>query len=189
MPVDFSAAAEHYALMLKELGIQGDGKTPERYVRALAEFANGEGPEHYLSTQFEEAGTQPRLIVVTDAPFTSLCEHHMLPFWGVATIGYLTKPGGRVVGLSKLPRALQGLARRPQLQERLTEDLADALMGCLDAAGAAVTVRGIHTCMALRGVRTGLDSAMVTTARRGALDEDTTYRREYDAISLHTSRP
>lgn len=187
--IDIAAAAKHYELMLQKLGIHGDDKTPIRYVRALAEFTKWEEPEEHLSVQFDEVGNEQQLIVVTDVPFVSLCEHHMLPFWGTATIGYLTRPCGNVVGLSKLPRALQALARRPQLQERLTRDMADELMRVLDAFGSAVTIRGIHTCMALRGVRTGTDAQMITTVRRGGLLEPSPHRQEFDALSLRTPWP
>lgn len=182
MPVNIDAAAEHYRAMLEVLGIAGDEKTPLRYVRALVELTGGGTPEQHLSVQFNEIGNNPQLITVTGIPFTSICKHHMLPFWGTANIGYLPKPGGHIVGLSKLPRALNELAHQPQLQEQLGDQLVDAIMTSIDAAGAAVTIRATHTCMALRGATTGPTTYMVTTTRRGELLESP-YREEFSALT------
>lgn len=182
MPVNIDAAAEHYRAMLKALGIAGDEKTPLRYVRALVELTGGGMAQKHLSTQFDGTGNNPQLITVIGVPFTSMCKHHMLPFWGTASIGYLPKPGGRVVGLSKLPRALSELAHQPQLQEQLGDQLVDAIMDSIDAAGAAVTIRATHACMALRGIATGPVASMVTTTRRGELLESP-YREEFTSLT------
>jgi GTP cyclohydrolase I len=179
---DLDEAASHYAAMLAVLGVTGDARTPMRYVRALVEMTRGGDPAEHLAVQFDPVGDDPQLITVTDIPFVSLCEHHMLPFWGHATVGYLPKPGGRVVGLSKVARALHELARRPQLQEALGTQLVDALMSGLNAAGAAVSIRSTHTCMALRGAATGPAAAMVTTLHRGELLRDP-YRAEFNAVA------
>ncbi len=166
---DLDKAAMHAAAMLDALGIRGDDKTPGRLVRALDELAAGRhtDPGRHLEVQFPPTATEPGLIVVTDVPFTSLCEHHLLPFTGVATVAYLPTPGSPIVGLSKLARLVQEYAARPQVQERLTDQVATALHLGLKARGAACAVRGVHSCMALRGARTGLSAAMVTVQYAG----------------------
>lgn len=182
MLTNMITAAGHYKAMLDLLGIEGDTTTHMRYVKALVEMTGGQDPAEHLAVQFDPISDDPQLIAVTGVPFVSLCEHHMLPFWGRATIGYLPKTGGRVVGLSKLSRALHDLARRPQIQERLGTQLVDALMTSLNAAGAAVSLRATHACMALRGAATGPDAAMVTTIHRGDLRLDP-YRAEFNATA------
>ena len=119
------------------------------------------------------------MVLVKDITFASLCEHHLLPFIGKAHIAYL--PNGKVVGLSKIPRAVDALAHRPQVQERMTEDLADLLMEELDARGVAVILEATHTCMATRGVRkTG--SIMTTSSMRGAFRTNPATRSELLAL-------
>ena len=108
-------------------------------------------------------------VIVRDISFASLCEHHLLPFFGKVHIGYV--PNGSIVGLSKLARVVEVVARRPQVQERLTEQLADLLMQRLHARGAAVVVEAVHTCMTIRGVR-NQTSVCLTSALRGTLKED-----------------
>jgi GTP cyclohydrolase I len=166
--VHVGAAIEYAADMLDALGIAGDNETPGRLVRALHELTHGrlEDPRAHLQVQFPPPASKPGLIVVTDVPFTSVCEHHVLPFTGVATVAYLPSPGAKIVGLSKLARLVQGYAARPQVQERLTDQVVTALMDVLDPEGAACAVRGVHSCMALRGARTGVSAAM-TTAQYG----------------------
>lgn len=166
-------AVRHCRAMLAALGIDGahDGRTPTRYVRALAELTRGlrVDPREHLATQFPPVSAEPGIIVVQGVPFTSVCEHHILPFHGTATVAYLPKPGADIVGLSKLARLVAEYAARPQVQERLTEQVVSAIMDELPAAGAAAVVRGTHTCMGLRGACTGMTAAMVTTAVAGEL--------------------
>lgn len=174
-------AAEHCAKMLAALGIAGDGDTPTRLVRALDELAAGRhvDPRRHLQVRF--TGTaRPGLIVVTDIGFISLCEHHVLPFPGVATVAYLPKPGDQVVGLSKLARVVKEYAANTQLQERLTDEILAAIVEELRPQGAAVAVRGKHSCMSLRGARAGDGSAMATYRYAGALEADP-WRREFHA--------
>jgi GTP cyclohydrolase IA len=167
-------AVEHAAKMLAALGIHGDDQTPLRLVRALDELAGGRDldPRRHLAVRFPPVTTRPTLVVVTDVPFVSVCEHHVLPFHGHATVAYLPEAGQDIVGLSKLSRLVVEQAARPQVQERLTEQIVDALVEVLEPAGAAVAVRGSHSCMAHRGARAGADAAMVTTQYAGALETD-----------------
>lgn len=180
--VDLAAAEDHARGLLKALGIHGDDDTPGRMARALHELAAGRlgDPRRHLAVQFPPASTDPGLIVVTDVPFVSLCEHHILPFAGVATVAYLPCPDSQIVGLSKLARLVQEYAARPQVQERLADQVVTALQDVLDPRGAACAVRGSHTCMALRGARTGMGSAMTTVQFAGELQADP-WRSEFNA--------
>lgn len=139
--------------------------TPARFVRAFGELTAGydEDPATILGRVFEEPYDAP--VTVTGIPFWSLCEHHLLPFCGTADVTYV--PDGRVVGLSKLSRLVQCFARRLQMQERMTRQIADALEQHLGARGVRVVVRGHHTCMAARGART--PATMETRIERGSL--------------------
>jgi GTP cyclohydrolase I len=119
------------------------------------------------------------MVVVRDIEFASMCEHHLLPFTGVAHVAYV--PEGRVVGLSKIPRVVETLARRPQLQERLTQQIADLLMDRLAAKGVAVVVEGSHSCMTIRGVRKP-GSTFVTSAMVGIFRDRHATRAEFLAL-------
>lgn len=166
--------------MLAALGIHGDELTPDRLVRALDELTYGrsQDPRRHLAVQFPPTSGEPGPVVVEDVPFTSVCEHHVLPFTGVATVGYLPRPGQPIVGLSKLARLVQEYAARPQVQERLTDQVVTALLDTLNPAGAACAVRGVHSCMTLRGARTGQSAAMTTVQYAGTMGGDP-YRREF----------
>lgn len=180
---DLAAAARHATAMLAALGIAGvDDQTPMRFVRALDEMAAGRelDPTRHLAVEFPPVSKDPGLVVVTDLPFVSICEHHLLPFTGVVTVGYLPAVDAPIVGLSKLARLVQEYAARPQVQERLTEQIAAALDRPDRARGAACAVRGVHSCMALRGARTGDQVAMVTSQYLGALAVDP-YRAQFNA--------
>lgn len=181
---DLEKAALHATAMLEALDIAGDEQTPMRLVRALDELTRYRftSPDAHLGVRFPPpiAGGTPGLIVVTDIPFTSVCEHHLLPFSGVATVAYLPERGQRIVGLSKLARVVKEFAGRPQVQERLTGNIAAAIHQLLDADGAACAIRATHSCMALRGACTGLGSAMVTVSYAGDLDRGP-WRAEFNA--------
>ncbi len=154
---------------------EGLVETPDRVARMYAEvFA---GLHHDPRTHLRKLFTQKydELVLVKDIRFESFCEHHLLPFIGSAHVAYI--PNGRVVGLSKIPRVVDTLARRPQLQERLTEDLADLLMSELNAKGVAVVIEASHSCMTIRGVRKP-GSTMVTSALRGACKDRAATRAE-----------
>ncbi|MGF1632668.1 MAG: GTP cyclohydrolase I FolE [Phycisphaerae bacterium] len=150
--------------------------TPNRVARAYGELFAGlyENPRRHLSTVFDEEHQE--IVVLRDIPFHSLCEHHLLPFTGNAHVGYL--PNGKVVGLSKLARLVEGYARRPQVQERLTSQIADALHEELDAAGVGVVIEASHTCMTMRGISKP-GSKMITSALRGTFRSDPRSRAEF----------
>ena len=183
--VDILGAEVAARTMLESLGIQGDAHTPMRLVRALNELAGTRhlDPRRHLEVTFPPMSSEPGLIVVTDIPFTSLCEHHLLPFHGVATVGYLPGTGHQIAGLSKLARVVQDYAGRPQVQERIADQVAMSIYMAKTLGpprGAACAVRGIHSCMALRGPRTGQSSAMTTVQYAGELLIEP-YRSEFNS--------
>jgi GTP cyclohydrolase IA len=153
--------------------------TPERVADAYAYLFAGlsEDPTRHLEIGFMESARDT--ILVRDIPLASLCEHHLLPFTGKAHLGYA--PNGRVVGLSKLARLVEGYARRPQLQERLTAQIADALYENLGSRGSIVVIEADHTCMTARGVQKP-GSITVTSAVRGIYEEDEALRAETMAL-------
>jgi GTP cyclohydrolase I len=155
---------------------QGLVATPERVARMYAELFEGlrEDPKQHLAVGFDVAHEE--MVILKDIPFYSVCEHHFMPFHGIAAVGYL--PDGRVVGVSKLARVVEGYARRPQLQERLTGQVADALMEALDPDGVAVVIEAEHLCMTQRGVRKP-GSRMVTSATRGSFRKNSVTRAEF----------
>lgn len=150
--------------------------TPKRVLKALSEMTSGmiEDPAKILERQF--ALEHDELILLKEIPFTSLCEHHLLPFSGTAAVAYVPQ-GGVIVGLSKLARLVQCFARRPQVQERMTGEVADSLVKHLQPIGAACIISAEHSCMACRGARLP-GAKFVTSALRGALKEDPRARAE-----------
>jgi GTP cyclohydrolase I len=152
-------------------------RTPARVARAYAELFAGlrVDPAKVLTTAFE--ANHEEMVLVRDIEMFSLCEHHLLPFRGVAHIGYIPGPDGRITGLSKLARLVEVYARRPQVQERLTSQIADLLMSKLDARGVIVVLECEHMCMAMRGIQKG-GSRTVTSAVRGLLQRDAKARAE-----------
>lgn len=154
---------------------EGLAKTPNRVARAYGELLAGlrEDPRMHLRTVFNERYDE--VVMLRDIEFHSLCEHHLLPFTGRAHVAYL--PDGKVVGLSKLARLVEGFARRPQVQERLTTQVADALMEELNPMGAACVIEATHTCMTIRGAKKP-GSTMVTSALRGIFKENPASREE-----------
>ena len=151
--------------------------TPDRIARACEEVFGGmqEDPSVHLLCQFNEPGNE-NMVVVRDIPFSSMCEHHLLPFTGTAHVCYLPRDG-RITGLSKLARCVSGYARRPQLQERLTQQIADALEMRLAPLGVLVVIQAEHTCMTMRGIRAS-GSQTVTSAVRGWFATDLKAREE-----------
>lgn len=149
----------------EDLDREGLRDTPERVARLFVEMFSGLGqdPKEMLRKTFTQKYDE--MVLVKDIGFESMCEHHLLPFLGKAHIAYL--PKGKIVGLSKLARVVEVLSRRPQVQERMTEELADLLMSELDARGVAVILEASHTCMTIRGIRKGT-SICTTSAMRGA---------------------
>jgi GTP cyclohydrolase I len=157
-------------------GREGLLDTPARVARMYAELFEGLriDPTEYLKVGFEVGHDE--MVILRDIPFYSICEHHFMPFHGAAAVGYI--PDGRVVGVSKLARLVEGYARRPQLQERLTGQVADAIMETLQPDGVAVVIEAEHLCMTQRGVKKP-GSRMVTSATRGLFRQNQVTRAEF----------
>ncbi|GGE77306.1 GTP cyclohydrolase 1 [Sphingomonas prati] len=155
--------------------------TPARVARAWKEYCQGYGedPRIHLSRIFEEVGGYDEIVLLKDIPFQSHCEHHMAPIIGKAHIAYL--PRDHVVGISKLARVLHGFARRLQIQERLTAEVADCIWDALKPHGVAVVIEASHACMTARGVRTP-GVTMVTSRMMGVFRDDERSRREVLAL-------
>jgi GTP cyclohydrolase I len=156
-------------------------ETPQRVARAWAEYAAGyqQDPAYHLSRTFHEVGGYDEIVLLKDIPFQSHCEHHMAPIIGKAAIAYL--PNDKVVGISKLARVLHGFARRLQVQERLTAQVADCIWDHLEPKAVAVVIEASHSCMTARGVNT--PGVMMTTSRMmGTFRSDERSRREVLAL-------
>ena len=156
-------------------------ETPARVARAYREYFRGyhEDPGVHLSKTFGEVGGYDEIVILRDIPFQSHCEHHMAPIIGKAHIAYL--PNKRVVGISKLARVLQGYAKRLQVQERLTAEVADCIQSHLDPVGVAVVIEATHACMSARGVMTA-GVTMTTSRMMGVFREDDRSRKEVLAL-------
>jgi GTP cyclohydrolase I len=180
-PVDLSRAEAAATDLLLALGLPVDSEdmveTPRRLVAAYAEMLTV--PE-FDSTTFSNAAGYDEMVLVSDIPVRSLCEHHLLPFTGVAHVGYL--PGERILGLSKFARTVDFYARRPQTQERLTTEIAEHLQERLEPAGVGVVIEADHTCMTLRGAR-ATGSRTVTAALRGRIRDDHRTRAEFLSLT------
>ena len=182
--MDRPRAERAVAELLAALGYPVEGehraKTPERVASALAEMLT---PTAFLPTTFPNDEGYDELVVARQVPFRSLCEHHLLPFYGNAHVGYL--PGARIVGLSKLARVVEHFASGLQVQERLTQQIADWLHGHLGARSAGVVVEAEHLCMSLRGVR-ARGSRTVTSVLRGDMRTDARTRDEFLALTRNS---
>ncbi len=180
-PIDLPRARAAVRELLCAMGENPDRpglvETPDRVARAAAEILSGqwEDPGAHLLKQFREEGNE-ELVIVKDIPFSSLCEHHLLPFVGKAHVAYIPRDG-RITGLSKIARCVEGYAHRLQLQERLTSQIADALVRSLNPLGVLVVLEAEHTCMTMRGVRSA-GALTVTSAVRGGLRRDARSRQE-----------
>ncbi|MFM7207737.1 MAG: GTP cyclohydrolase I FolE [Planctomycetaceae bacterium] len=161
-------------------------ETPARVARMYAEMFGGlrQDPRVHLTKAFQEKYDE--VVLVRDIAFNSICEHHLLPFMGQAHIGYL--PDGRVLGLSKFARVVEAVSHRPQVQERMTEQIADLLEHDLGAKGVAVVVEATHTCMTIRGVRKP-GSLCVTSAMRGVFRSNVSSRAEVMSLIYGGRRP
>ncbi|MFD2679514.1 GTP cyclohydrolase I FolE [Bacillus seohaeanensis] len=150
--------------------------TPKRVAKMYEEVFSGIDvePKEYFQTIFSE--DHEELVLVKDIPFYSMCEHHLVPFYGHAHVAYIPR-NGKVTGLSKLARAVETVAKRPQLQERITSTVVDSIMETLEPYGAMVVVEAEHMCMTMRGVKKP-GSKTITTAVRGSLKEDAQSRNE-----------
>jgi GTP cyclohydrolase I len=158
---------------------EGLQDTPGRVARMYADICSGlrREPGEVLRKTFTQKYDE--MVLVKDIRFASLCEHHLMPFFGKAHVAYL--PKGRIVGLSKLPRLIDTVARRPQVQERITEEAADLLVAELNPRGVAVVLEATHTCMTVRGVRKA-DSICTTSAMRGVFRDNPSSRSELMAL-------
>lgn len=154
---------------------EGLKETPDRVARMYKELFGGlhQDPKMHLKKFFTEAYDE--IVLVKDISFNSMCEHHLLPFMGKVHIGYL--PDGRVIGLSKLARVVEVISHRPQVQERMTEEIANLLIDELKVKGVGVIIEAVHTCMTIRGVRKP-GSLCVTSAMKGAIRNNPTTRSE-----------
>jgi GTP cyclohydrolase I len=156
-------------------------ETPRRVAEMYAELFSGmeKDPCAELSVSFDEGHQE--MIIARDIPFYSMCEHHLLPFFGVAHVGYIPNTQGKVVGISKLARVVDVVSRRPQLQERMTRQIADAIYQALDPDGAGVVIEAEHLCMVMRGVRKP-GTTIITSAVRGTFRTKSVTRSEFMSL-------
>ena len=182
-PVDLERIARAVREILLAVGEDPDREglkeTPDRVARMYDEVFGGlrQDPAAVLQKRFTEKYDE--MVLVKDIQFESMCEHHLLPFFGKAHIAYL--PNGKIVGLSKLARVVEILAKRPQVQERMTEHIADLVMGELHAKGVGVVLEASHTCMSIRGIRKS-NSSCTTSAMRGIFLANPSTRFEFMAL-------
>ncbi|MDR0684102.1 MAG: GTP cyclohydrolase I FolE [Spirochaetaceae bacterium] len=182
--VDQNKIREAVKMIIEAIGEdsarEGLVDTPDRVARMYAEIFSGlgEDPKIHMRTFFNIEHDE--MVLVKDISFFSMCEHHFLPFFGKVSVAYIPK-NGRVTGLSKLARIVDCIARRPQLQERLTSSVADTIMECLEPEGVAVVVDAEHMCMSIRGVKKP-GARTVTSAVRGVFRNDTRTRNEVFAL-------
>lgn len=185
MEMDIEKIEQAVLMILEAIGEdpnrEGLIETPKRVARMYAEVFAGlnEDPSKHLQVQFS-VEEQEEMVVVKDIAVYSMCEHHLIPFHGKAHVAYVPRKG-KVTGLSKLARVVQGFARRPQLQERLTSQIADAIVGELDPLGVLVVIEAEHMCMTMRGVKKA-GAQTVTSAVRGIFKSNRATRAE--AFSL-----
>jgi GTP cyclohydrolase IA len=156
-------------------------RTPERVAEMYADLFSGlhEDPASVLTVGFEEGHRE--MVIIKDIPFHSMCEHHLLPFYGMAHVGYIPAKDGRVVGVSKLARVVDIISRRPQLQERMTSQIADAIVRSLQPDGVAVILQAEHLCMTMRGVKKP-GSNIITSATRGLFRTKVATRAEFMSL-------
>jgi GTP cyclohydrolase I len=157
---------------------EGLRNTPQRIAEMFQELFAGIDidPKNELQVGFEEGHRE--MIVLRDIPFYSMCEHHLLPFYGVAHVGYIPNDAGRIVGMSKLARVVEICSKRPQVQERMTTQIAEAIMDALNPAGVAVVIQAEHLCMIMRGIKKP-GSNVVTSAMRGIFRTRAATRAEF----------
>ncbi len=179
-----AAVRELLAAIGEDPDREGLRETPARVARAYAELTAGlrMTPEEVLSTTFDLGHDE--MVLVRDIELWSMCEHHLVPFTGVAHVGYIPAESGKITGLSKLARVVDVFAKRPQVQERLTTQVADALVDLLDARGVIVVIEAEHLCMTMRGVRKA-GARTITSAVRGVMHNAAT---RAEAMALISSR-
>src|SRR5690606_10553818 len=178
--IDHEKIEQAITMILEAIGEdpsrEGLVDTPKRVAKMYAEVFSGlqDDPKEYFQTVFGEEHEE--LVLVKDIPFYSMCEHHLVPFYGHAHVAYIPK-GGKVTGLSKLARAVEAVAKRPQLQERITSTIADSIVESLEPYGVMVVIEAEHMCITMRGVKKP-GSKTVTSAVRGILQKDPAARSE-----------
>lgn len=189
MGMDFEKMEQAVYMLLEAMGEdptrEGLRDTPKRVARMYGEVFSGlhEDPSRHLKVQFTE-DQHEELVIVKDIPVYSMCEHHLVPFYGKAHVAYIPRKG-KITGLSKLARVVEGFARRPQLQERLTSEIANAIMGELDPLGVVVVIEAEHMCMTMRGVKKA-GSKTLTSAVRGIFKtNDGTRAEAFSMIQGH----
>ena len=180
--VDQAKIQRAVALIIEAIGEdpkrEGLANTPQRVAEMYAELFSGltRDPKEELATGFGEGHRE--MVVVKDIPFYSMCEHHLLPFYGLAHVGYIPNVNGRVVGASKLARVVEIVAHRPQLQERMTTQVAEAIVEALNPEGVGVVIEAEHLCMTMRGIKKP-GSNIVTSANRGTFRRRAATRAEF----------
>jgi GTP cyclohydrolase I len=160
---------------------EGIRDTPQRVAEMYGELFQGmqKDPKEDLDVGFELGHRE--MVICKDIPFYSMCEHHLLPFFGVAHVGYIPNEEGRIVGISKLARVVETLARRPQVQERMTTEIADAILEGIHPAGVAVVIQAEHMCMVMRGIKKP-GSNVITSAIRGSFHSNPASRAEFFSL-------
>jgi len=163
---------------------EGLKETPRRIAEMYAELFSGMNaePEEELTVDFDEGHYE--MVILRDIPFFSMCEHHLLPFYGVAHVGYIPHSGGRVVGISKLARVVEIIARRPQIQERMTRQIADTIFNTIQPEGVGVVVKAEHLCVTMRGIKKP-GAKIVTSAVRGTFRSKVATRSEFLTLIQH----
>jgi GTP cyclohydrolase I len=187
MSVEVQEAKEAVRTILRYIGEDPDREglqdTPDRVIRSWGKLYGGykQDPENVLKAAFSDEGYD-QMILLGPVEFWSTCEHHMIPFYGSVHVGYIPGDTKKVVGVSKLARVIEVYARRLQIQERMTQQIADAVEKFTGAKGVGVVVRGKHLCMVARGVEKQ-QSVMITSALRGAMIEQSSTRQEFMALT------
>jgi GTP cyclohydrolase I len=175
------AVAELIKAIGEEPGREGLRETPRRVAEMYRELFSGmcENPIEYLKVGYELGHRE--LVLLKDIPFYSMCEHHLLPFYGVVHLGYIPNLEGRVVGISKLARVVECISRRPQIQERMATQIADAVNDGLKPFGVAVVIQAEHLCMVMRGIKKP-GATVITSALRGAFRKSSASRAEFFSL-------
>jgi GTP cyclohydrolase I len=182
---DENAIKQAVSAIIKAIGEdpsrEGLRDTPQRVAEMYSELFQGidKDPKQELEVGFELGHRE--MVVLKDIPFYSMCEHHLLPFYGVAHVGYIPNEEGRIVGISKLARVVETIARRPQVQERMTTEIADAIIEGIQAIGVAVVVQAEHLCMVMRGIKKP-GSNVITSAIRGSFHSNPASRAEFFSL-------
>lgn len=183
--IEEAAVSKAVTAIIKAIGEdperEGMVDTPQRVAEMYAELFSGVGvdPREELDVSYELGHHE--MVIVKDIPFYSMCEHHLLPFYGVVHVGYIPDEAGRVVGISKLARVVEIVARRPQIQERMTSQIADAITEKMEPEGVAVVVQAEHLCMVMRGVKKP-GSNIITSAIRGRFRRKAASRAEFFSL-------